>query len=257
MLSDLLIAPSIETLAEKYAGANICLVAQGPTAHRRFEGYFNEEEASDEKWHIWSQNGGWMSHSYSSLGFIMDDLKGHVWDGLNKYSREDVENTVLAAKCPLIASVAYDEFPMLVEFPLEWAIDSLPQVNKSLNLNETINYMLALAILFQVKRVDIFGADYHDENGQSFRPDKRACVEFWIGMAAMAGIEIRTCDQSRVMHYGVHNNEVELEGLYGYVPGRLPDSVMDKIEIVSPGVARIKVGGIKDGAESQGSNPHV
>lgn len=234
-------APGLSEMGEMYRGANICLVAQGPTGKRDFSQYGSENP--DEPWHVWTQNGGWIVHTYSSLGFIMDDIKSPVWDNIKRFTRDEIEHEVRKARFPLITSRAYPEFPALVEFPLKQAMDVLPKVNKSINLNETINYMIALGIMWGVAKMDFWGVDYfnHEERAP-IRPDKRACCEYWIGMAAMSGIQIRTYSGSDLMRYNLHHPDTEIEGVYGYEQANLPADVLDKLEIFGGGRAQIKVG---------------
>ena len=239
--------PTIDELAAKYKGANICVVSQGPSARRNFSAYDDEEATPGEPWYVWTQNGGWKSHLTTSLAFVMDDFKSDIWGANRRFTREEMENTVLDARIPIVTSRAYPEFPAFVEFPLQWAIDTLPMVNKSLNLNETINYMIALGILFKVKRMDFWGADYYSPDGKSIRADKRACCEFWLGMAAMSGIIIRTYSGSDLMRYDIHRPDIEIEGVYGYEQGNLPPDIFSQLEIDETGRAKIKVEGLNGG----------
>ncbi len=239
--------PSIEELAAKYKGANVCIVAQGPSAQRDFSAYSDVEKTPGEPWYIWSQNGGWKAHATSSLAFIMDDMKSEIWGNNIRFTRAKIEETVCETRIPLITSRAYPEFPALVEFPLQWAMDELPLVNNSLNLNETINYMIALGILFGVKRMDFWGADYYSPDGKSIRADKRACCEYWIGVAAGRGMIIRTYAGSDLMRYDLHRPAIEIEGIYGYEQDNLPPEILDKLEIDGTGRAKIMVGGLNGG----------
>ncbi|HEC61559.1 MAG TPA: hypothetical protein ENI27_04825 [bacterium] len=234
--------PTIEELAEKYKGANICLVAQGPTARRDFSAYSDVERCPGEPFYVWTQNAGWINHPTSSLGFVMDDIKSEIWDVNKRYTREQVESMVREAGIPLITSIAHPEFPPLVEFPLIKAMETLPKVNDSLNLNETINYMIALGIMFKVKRMDFWGADYYSPDGKSIRADKRACCEFWIGMAAMAGIEIRTYVDSDLMRYHLHRPDIEMEGVYGYESDKMPVEILNVLDLDGKGGAKIRIG---------------
>jgi len=240
-------APSIEALAEMYKGANICVVAQGPTASRDFSQYSDAENTPGEPWYVWTQNGGWKAHPESSLAFIMDDLKSDIWGENKRFNRAEIEKVIKETEIPLITSQAYPDFPALVEFPLKQAAEKIPLVNGSLNLNETVNYMIALGILFEVARMDFWGMDYYSPDGKSIRADKRACCEFWIGMAAMAGIKIRTCINSDLMRYDLHRPDIELEGVYGYEQDKLPDEVLNMLDILPGGRAKIKIGALNGG----------
>ena len=229
-------------MEKKYKGANICLVSQGPTAERNFSEY-HDEEYPDEPWHIWTQNGGWMTHTYSSLGFMMDDFGSDIWQNVKKWPHDGIQKTVQESRMPIVTARAYPEFPALIEFPLQRAMDELPIVNDSLNLNETITYMVALGIMFGVKRMDFWGADYYSPDGKSIRADKRACCEYWIGVAVGRGMTIRTYSESDLMRSNLHRPTVEIEGVYGYEQDNLPPEIASQLEIDGTGRARIKVGG--------------
>ncbi len=234
--------PTIEELAEKYKGANICVVSQGPTAHRNFEKYTSEEVTPGEPWYIWTQNGGWKSHITTSLGFVMDDLHSEIWGQNTRYTKEEIHNVVKDAGIPIITARAYPEFSTLVEFPMEWAWNELPRPNGRINFNETINYMIALGILFKVNRMDFWGADYRSPDGKGIRADKRACCEFWLGMAAMSGIQIRTYHGSDLLRYPIARPGIEMEGVYGYEQDNLPPEILKMLDLDENGGAKIKVG---------------
>lgn len=235
-------APTIDEMGEIYHGANICIVSQGPTAKRDFSQYSDEENTPGEPWYIWTQNGGWVTHSYTSLAFIMDDLRCDVWDNIKRFDRGEIEEVVRNAKFPLITSIAYPEFPALVEFPLDRAIKRFNPVNGNLNLNETISYMIAMAMMWKVKRIDFWGADYCTEEGKPIRPDKRACCEHWIGRAGESGIQIRITADSDLMRYRLDNSITEIEGVYGYQQNNLPPEVINQLDIDERGRAQIRIG---------------
>ncbi len=236
--------PSIDELAEIYRGANICVAAQGPTARRDFSAYSDVEATPGEPWYLWTQNAGWVSHPTSDLGFVMDDLDSDIWDRNKRFTRDEIEKVIRETRIPLITSRAHERLPSLVEFPLDQAMATLHMVNDSLNLNETVNYMIALGILFKVKRMDFWGMDYYSPDGKSIRADKRACCEFWIGMAAMAGIKIRTYFESDLMRYGIDRPDIEMEGLYGYEQNGLPVEIMNQLDIDEKGRAKIRIGNV-------------
>jgi SAM-dependent methyltransferase len=86
---------------------------------------------------------------------------------------------------PVITSRASPGFPGLVEFPLEAVLNDCPNGY----FNSTAAYAVAYAIHIGVKKISCFGMDFtypkaHDaEKG-------RACVEFWLGIAAERGIQL-------------------------------------------------------------------
>jgi hypothetical protein len=88
-------------------------------------------------------------------------------------------------KTPVVTSRAHADYPALEEFPLQDVLTKHPLGY----FNSTAAYAVAYAIHKGAKKISCFGMDFtypdvHDaEKG-------RACVEYWLGMAAASGIEI-------------------------------------------------------------------
>jgi hypothetical protein len=86
---------------------------------------------------------------------------------------------------PIVTSRAHPDFPGLVEFPLAEVLSEHPMGY----FNSTAAYAVALAIHEGATKISCFGMDFsypdcHDaEKG-------RACVEWWLGVAAARGIQI-------------------------------------------------------------------
>jgi hypothetical protein len=83
----------------------------------------------------------------------------------------------------VITSRAHPDFPCLEEFPLAAALDSQPQGY----FNSTAAYAVAYAILQDATKITIFGNDFTYPNAHHAEKG-RACVEFWLGVAAERGI---------------------------------------------------------------------
>lgn len=88
-------------------------------------------------------------------------------------------------KTPVTTSRAHPDYPALEEFPLAEVVTQFPMAY----FNSTAAYAVAYALHIGAKKISCWGFDYtypdvHDaEKG-------RACVEFWLGMAAERGVEI-------------------------------------------------------------------
>ena len=86
---------------------------------------------------------------------------------------------------PVVTSRFHPDYPGLIEFPLEDVVNAFPQGY----FNSTAAYAVAHAIFEGATKISLWGCDYtypdaHDaERG-------RACVEFWLGIAAEKGIQI-------------------------------------------------------------------
>lgn len=111
------------------------------------------------------------------------------------------------SKTPIITSRGHKDYPALVEFPLE---DVLNEVKYDY-FNSTAAYAVAYAIFLGVKKISCFGMDYTYPNAHDAEKG-RACVEFWLGMAAERGIKIVIPQKSSLMDamYG------QQERFYGY-----------------------------------------
>lgn len=108
---------------------------------------------------------------------------------------------------PVITSRAHADYPGLVEFPLQAVINATGFAY----FNSTPAYAIAYAIYAGVKHMALFGMDYtyahshHAEKG-------RACVEFWLGLAAARGIKFTVANQSSLLDAC----NPQAERLYGY-----------------------------------------
>lgn len=86
---------------------------------------------------------------------------------------------------PVITSRAHPDFPLLLEFPLAEVVQRFPLAY----FNSTAAYAIAYALHKGATKISCFGMDFtypdvHDaEKG-------RACVEFWLGIAAEMGVEL-------------------------------------------------------------------
>lgn len=95
---------------------------------------------------------------------------------------------------PIYTSQKVDGYPGLVEFPLEDVINSTGHAY----FNSTAAYAVAYAVHLGVEEINIFGADFTYANAHHAERG-RACVEFWLGMAAARGIRIGMPENTSLM----------------------------------------------------------
>jgi hypothetical protein len=86
---------------------------------------------------------------------------------------------------PIVTSRAHPDYPGLEEFPLEAVLNKFPQGY----FNSTAAYAVAYALHVGATKLSIFGCDYTYPNAHDAEKG-RACMEFWLGMAALAGVQI-------------------------------------------------------------------
>jgi len=113
---------------------------------------------------------------------------------------------------PIYTSRLRPGYPGLVEFPLEDVLNARHDGNGGAPyFNSTAAYAVAYAVHIGVKRISLFGLDYTLPNAHSAEQG-RACVEFWLGIAAARGIEISVPQQTSLLDACAP----ERERLYGY-----------------------------------------
>lgn len=113
---------------------------------------------------------------------------------------------------PVYTSVVREGYPGLVAFPLQDVLNrSGDQNGGAPYFNSTAAYAVAFAIHIGVKRISLFGLDYTLANSHHAEQG-RACVEFWLGIAAARGIEITIPDTSSLMDACASDGD----RLYGY-----------------------------------------
>lgn len=95
---------------------------------------------------------------------------------------------------PIYTSRAHPDYPGLVEFPLEDVVNEL----RFPYFNSTAAYAVAFAIFIGVERISLYGIDFTYPNAHQAEKG-RACVEFWMGVAAARGIALRMPQTSTLM----------------------------------------------------------
>ncbi len=86
---------------------------------------------------------------------------------------------------PIYTSRLHEDYPGLVEFPLEDVINDL----RHPYMNNTAAYAMAYAIHSGATKISLFGCDYTYPNAHDAERG-RACLEFWCGWAAACGVDL-------------------------------------------------------------------
>lgn len=108
---------------------------------------------------------------------------------------------------PIITSRSHQDYPGLVEFPLEDVLNDLGHDY----FNSTAAYAIAFAIHIGVEKISLFGMDFTYPDAHDAEKG-RACVEFWLGTAAARGIKISLPKTTTLMD-AMHTRAARL---YGY-----------------------------------------
>ena len=152
----------------------------------------NRKSFSDEVWTI-NMLGGIFD---CDLCFHMDDVRIQE---IRAEARPDSNIANMLAwikesKVPVMTSRSHPDYPALVDFPLVEVMNDLQYDY----FNSTAAYAVAYAIYLGVKKITLFGCDYTYPNAHDAEKG-RACVEFWLGMAAQRGIKISVPKKSTLM----------------------------------------------------------
>lgn len=86
---------------------------------------------------------------------------------------------------PVVTSRAHPDYPTLEEFPLAEVVTKFPMAY----FNSTAAYAIAYALHVGASRISCWGMDFTYPDAHDAEKG-RACVEFWLGMAAQRGVEI-------------------------------------------------------------------
>lgn len=136
---------------------------------------------------------------------------------------------------PIYTSIPRDGYPGLVPFPLE-AVLAADYDNSGgcPYYNSTTAYAIVYAIHIGVKKISLFGIDYSLANAHSAEQG-RACVEFWLGIAAARGIQVVVSPTSALMDACAP----ERDRLYGYdlvdvVFGDESLTITDRVDAPTP-----------------------
>jgi hypothetical protein len=102
----------------------------------------------------------------SNIARMLDWMKGH--------------------RGPIVTSRAHPEYPGLVEFPLADVVNDVPQAY----FNSTAAYAVAYAVVVEkASKISCFGMDFTYPDAHQAEKG-RACVEFWLGIAAARGVQV-------------------------------------------------------------------
>jgi hypothetical protein len=154
----------------------------------------------------WTVNGGHTYHPFSNLGFMIDDHKFHRAE--THPQPEFYDGLIKDAEIPIITSRKYPAYPALVEYPLK----EIVKFYNSKRFDETIDYEIALAGYFGVKKLIVRGCDY--QNFDRY-PGERAGTEYWLGRVEQMGVEIDTTPSQNLMKPSVRE-PMYSDVFYGY-----------------------------------------
>ena len=131
-----------------------------------------------------------------------------------------------SAETPIMTSRAHNDYPRLVEFPLQDVLNALGHDY----FNNTAAYAVAFAIFIGVEKISLFGCDFTYPNAHDAEKG-RACVEFWLGFARARGIDVVVPQTSSLLDAICD----QADRLYGY------DTVDVGIDIDKSGRVSVRI----------------
>lgn len=145
-------------------------------------------------------------------------LDGNEAGGMTKNMRDYLKAPTSGA--PIYTCELDDRCPTLELYPLKEVLGAV----KHPYFNSTVSYAMGYAIYREVGSVAIYGADYTYARIKNFAEAGRACLEYWMGVARMMGINVSVAPESSLLDSSTHPTQK----LYGYHRLDDPMAVVDR-----------------------------
>jgi hypothetical protein len=185
----------------------VALVCMGPSIMDYFGATLTQEMTLNFADEIWALNMAANTIEHDVV-FWMDDLnqqnnfRSGLIDLLRKRATKYNKPVVTCKRYPELVPLSYD-------YPIdEIAEFSVPIFGKPY-LNNGVAMAVAYAIWLGVKCLKIYGADFTYPN-RSFAEGGRACLEAWITIASIRGMEVQLAPNTSLM------DNVSDHGVYGF-----------------------------------------
>ncbi|MDP2621469.1 MAG: hypothetical protein Q8P46_15080 [Hyphomicrobiales bacterium] len=198
---------------------HVAIVGLGPSAHAYIdtvEAHGGRHAFCDETWVI-NSYGDVLAHDRV---FHMDDVRVTLDDPDPKI--QAMIRWLRTHPGPVYTSRPHVEFPGMVAYPLEDVLNSVGAAY----FNNSVAYAVAFALFLKVKKISLYGCDYawvkdgHEGRG-------RACVEFWLGVAAASGVNVHVSKISTLMDANAPERK-----FYGYEATHLRvEQVEDRLKV--------------------------
>lgn len=179
---------------------HVAIVGLGPSSRAyidQVERHGGRHALFDETWVI-NSFGDVLAHDRV---FHMDDVANTSRESVDESIKPEVRHKLTnmlgwlkTHPGPVYTSIADPHFPGLVAYPLEDVINAVGTAY----FNNSVTYAVAFAIYMKVKKVTLFGCDY-SYGQENHEGTGRACVEFWLGVAAARGVHVSVANTSSLM----------------------------------------------------------
>ena len=168
-------------------GKHVAIVGLGPSSgeylqHTKMAG--RPQAEFDE---VWGMNALGSILKLDRL-FHMDDVRVQEIRA-KSLGESNISNMLKFLKTidiPVYTSRTHDDYPALVEYPLEEVVNATGE----LYFNSTAAYAIGFAIYSNVRKISCYGMDFTYPDA-TYAEAGRGCCEFWLGVAQERGIELR------------------------------------------------------------------
>lgn len=190
----------------------VALVCMGPSVMDYFSATLTQEMTLNFADEVWALNMAANTIEHD-VCFWMDDLRSQ-----NDFKPGLIDLLRKRGKPVVTCSRHIDLVPTSYDYPIsEVSALSIPVFGKPY-LNNGVAMAVAYAIHIGVRCLKIYGADFTYPN-RSFAESGRACVESWITIASVRGMEVQLAPNTSLM------DNVSDHGVYGYA--EQPEILLD------------------------------
>lgn len=187
---------------------HVAILGLGPSVHDFLDlvkGFGSRRKYCDQVWAINALGDA----IRCDMVFHMDDIRIQE---IRAVARPDSNIAAMlewlkTSPAPVMTSRLHPAYPALVEYPLQDVINDLGFDY----FNSTAAWAVGYAIHKGADKISLWGCDYTYPDAHDAEKG-RACVEFWLGMAAARGIKIAMPKSTTLMD-AMYSRQ---ERLYGY-----------------------------------------
>lgn len=180
----------------------VWLVGMGPSWTDIIPPLMTQEATPDLYDEVWAVNMA-ANVIWHDVVFWMDDL-----DSQDAF-KPGLISMLRRRNKPVITSKAYDWLPCSYDYPLSECAAPMMEKMGIPYMNNSIAQAIAYAMHKKVEHMTIYGADFTYPN-RDYAESGRACVEAWITLAHLSGLQIGIAGRSSLF------DACQSKGVYGY-----------------------------------------
>ena len=232
---------------------SVAIVACGESARDFVASFIDKTRVGEIADEIWTINRARFAFKHDKC-FSMDPPE--YWAKNYPYMAERMKK----AEAPIITSKAHPDWPMTVDYPLEFVWEK----TQSSYFSNSVPYAVAYALAIGVKKLSLFGCDFWFMEAGDTTEIGRSCTEYWLGRCEQAGMHIELATHSTLMGLAYRNahkhpdpkfHSFSRHHFYGYdeKPTFGWDSDRNPVLLTAERKAQLKAGGkLREGEPPDG-----